>query len=215
MKHHPEHGNVNQCNYNQTRILKPLTTFFVTCLFFFFFLFSLHLIPFKTVTNNSKCLVLLFRFYLCALQLLCCICFHSYRINKRFVTLQSFGNQKLHLRSGIIGAVSWCFCTVASLFFLLIIFFFHLPISNLNICSHAFGFYTGCQQAISSGIQLLWINIKLCSLGILAAGSITAAGSSLSNKKEKKKRKKGRLKGTLWTSRVWKTQTETKLHKYP
>lgn len=122
MKHHPEHGNVNQCNYNQTRILKPLTTFFVTCLFFFF-LFSQHLIPFKTVTNNSKCLVLLFRFYLCALQLLCCICFHSYRINKRFVTLQSFGNQKLHLRSGIIGAVSWCFCTVASLFFLLIIFF--------------------------------------------------------------------------------------------
>lgn len=69
-------------------------------------------------------------------------------------------------------------------------FFFHLPISNLNICSPAFGFYTGCQQAISSGIQLLWINIKLCSLGILAAGSITAAGSSLSNKKKKRKGKK-------------------------
>lgn len=84
---------------------------------FFFFLFFLHLIPFKTATNNSKCFVLLLLFYLCALQLLCCICFHSYRINKRFVTLQSFGNQKLHLRSGMIVVVSWCFCTVASLFF--------------------------------------------------------------------------------------------------
>lgn len=188
--------------------------YFLCCLPFFFFLFFLHLIPFKTVTNNSKCFVLLLLFYLCALQLLCCICFHSYRINKRFVTLQSFGNQKLHLRSEMIVVVSWCFCTVASLFFSFNSFFFHFPISNLNICSHAFGFYTGCQQAISSGIQLLWINIKLCSLGILAAGSITTAGSSLSNKK-KKKRKKERLKGTLWTSRVWKTQTETKLHKYP
>jgi len=68
----------------------------------------------------------------------------------------------------------------------LFFFFFGLPISNLSICSHTSEFYTGCQQAISSDVQLLWINIKLCSLGILAAGSITVAGSSLCNKKKKK-----------------------------
>lgn len=105
----------------QSGFCTPHTTFYAACLFFF--LFFLYLIPFKTVTNNSKCLVLLLLFYLCVLQLLCCICFHSYGINKRFVTLQSFGNQKLLLRSGITGVVSWCFCTVASLFFLLIHFF--------------------------------------------------------------------------------------------